>query len=159
MSDVVEEMEECFYALHRQADVVQRATETMQLLRDENEKLKADLEMVDSDLQLAVKRLTAENERLTKKAIQFDLDQAGIESRAREAAELVDLRAEVTRLKDERMQLAVVVQRAYRKVAEDQREACAAWLTELATSHDEGEARVMRDVIRATPLVTEKEDT
>lgn len=150
-----EELEECFYALHRQADVVQRATETMQQLRDENEKLKADLEMVDSDLQLAVKRLTAENERLTKKAVQFDLDQAGIESRAREAAERVDLRAEVQRMKDERIQLAVVVQRAYRKVAEDQREACVATLDNMFYRHLCSDAALQ--ALRATPLVTDKE--
>ena len=45
-----------------------------------------------------VSQLRAENEQLRDKAIRFDLDQAGIVSREKEAVELVDLRAENERL-------------------------------------------------------------
>lgn len=43
----------------------------------------------------------AEIERLKDKAIRFDLDQIGIESRERDAVELVEARAEIERLKAE----------------------------------------------------------
>lgn len=46
-----------------------------------------------------IKRLRAENEALQDKALRFDLDQAGIEGREREAVELVEKRAEVEALR------------------------------------------------------------
>jgi hypothetical protein len=47
-----------------------------------------------------LRQLVQQRDSARAKAIQFDLDRAGIEQRAAEAAELVDLRAEVERLRD-----------------------------------------------------------
>lgn len=46
-----------------------------------------------------LKQLRREQQKDKPKALRFDLDQAGIEQREKEAVELVELRAEVERLK------------------------------------------------------------
>ena len=47
----------------------------------------------------AIERLRDERAEVQEKALRFDLDQAGIEQREREAVELVTLRAEIETLK------------------------------------------------------------
>jgi len=57
----------------------------------------AGIAQMEDDLAAAkgqIEALKAENERLTDKALRYDLDQAGITNREQEAIELVELRAE-----------------------------------------------------------------
>lgn len=68
----------------------------------------------------AVDRLKAENSDLRAqlveaqgKAIRFDLDQLGIEQRDKEAVELVDLRAEVARLRAPGMSTIIAMMRRF----------------------------------------------
>jgi hypothetical protein len=58
-----------------------------------------------------LRQLVQQRDEARAKAIQFDLDRAGIEQRAAEAAELVDLRAEVARLKTERNEAQASIER------------------------------------------------
>lgn len=79
----------------------------------------------------AIIALREQVERLTEKALLYDLDAAGIERRNDEAVELVELRAEVERLRGERDRLRISsagkgflhadLQRAEARVAELQR--------------------------------------
>ena len=59
-----------------------------------------------------VERLSAELAALRDKALQFDLDQAGIARRDADAAELVELRAELAALRAERDALLAAVEAA-----------------------------------------------
>ena len=73
----------------------------------------------------------AEVEQLRYKAIQYDLDRAGIESRAQEAVALVEARAEVQEYREQLRKLPdanrVASQDAYRRGAEAMRLACQEW--------------------------------
>ena len=72
-----------------------------------------------------------EVEQLRYKAIQYDLDRAGIESRAQEAVALVEARAEVQEYREQLRKLPdanrVASQDAYRRGAEAMRLACQEW--------------------------------
>jgi len=95
-----------------------------------------------------LRQLVQQRNSARAKAIQFDLDRAGIEQRAAEAAELVDLRAEVERL-ERLFQQTHGVHHTWvdsrHSVAERQREA--------DTRNVCGDT--CRRAIRRTPLVTE----
>jgi hypothetical protein len=154
----------------------------LEVVRKERDEMRADLQnlrdILLSQIPLTkepgtnvelLRQLVQQRDSARAKAIQFDLDRVGIEQRAAEAAELVDLRAEVERLRAElegewltrskRLEedgakllagLASSSLARLRAVAERQREACAA-------QFDIGpeRKRMWASLIRKTPLVTE----
>lgn len=132
-----------------------------------------------------LRQIVQQRDSARAKAIQFDLDHAGIEQRAAEAVELVDLRAEVERLRAElegewltrskRLEedgakllagLAASSLARRREVAEAQRDAdikaFAAWLREVkATGNHPPRSFSLADAVDigefCVPLVTEVE--
>jgi hypothetical protein len=148
---------------HRHTDIC-REFRALRAERDEAraevERLKADLDMVDSDLQLAVKRLTAECERLRK-----ERDAACMAAGEYSQDEVNGMTTDMIALRK------AAERAAYQRGAEAMREAAVGASVERArywteTSAAEGgittmedraeEARSIADDIRALPLLEDK---
>jgi hypothetical protein len=109
-------------------DLIQRARGRAAFLRARGGEIKTP-ELLET--------LAATIERLEHKLLEFDLDRIGIESRNREAVELVDLRAAVKRLEAERDEARQDARKAWLSGAQYQEraEAAEAERDELATEN------------------------